>query len=133
MVTLEKDFSRDRACGRCAQSLLEVISEQNVERMRGNSFCYFKTTNKKKEGGETIYKTSNKLLAVISISFSVSFVSQLTVFPCMGFRSIVLQEGSTFSKRLKPEFGTKIILEPHTAHLRSFSEQEQMPTYPPPF
>ena len=55
MVTLEKDFSRDRACGRCAQSLLEVISEQNVERMRGNSFCYFKTTNKKKEGGETDY------------------------------------------------------------------------------
>lgn len=69
MVTLEKDISRGRAHERCAQSLLEVIPDQNAER-GGNSLCYFKMTNKKKEGGET-----NKFLAAISVSFSVSFLS----------------------------------------------------------
>lgn len=73
MVTLEK-------CDRRAQSLLEVISEQNVKRMRGkeiHSVILRRQTRKRKEERLIIYKTTNKLLAVISISFSVSFISQL--------------------------------------------------------
>lgn len=80
-----------------------------------------------------IYKTTNKLLLVVSISFSVSFICQLIVFPCTELRSIAHQEGSPFSKRLKEEFGTEITFEPHRGHLHSFSEQEQMHRYLPPF
>lgn len=57
MVTLEKGTSRDKACERCAQSLLEVITDQNAEGMRGEEIhsVIFKMTNKQKEGGETDY------------------------------------------------------------------------------
>lgn len=80
---------------------MEVIAEQNVERMRGkeiNSVILRRKTRKRKEERLIIYKTANKLLAVIPIFFSVSCVSQLTVFPCTGFRFIAHQEGSPFSK-----------------------------------
>lgn len=56
MVTLERDFSRDRARDRRAQSLLEVIPEQNVERMRGKEIhSVVSRQTRKKEGGETDY------------------------------------------------------------------------------
>lgn len=56
-MTLEKGTSRDKACERCAQSLLEVITDQNAEGMRGEEIhsVIFKMTNKQKEGGETDY------------------------------------------------------------------------------
>lgn len=79
------------SCHRRAQSLLEVISEQNVERMKGKeirSVILRRQTRKRKEERLIIWKTTNKLLAVLPISFSVSFIRQLAVFPCTGFTSI---------------------------------------------
>lgn len=87
----ERFQQRQSSCDRRAQSLLEVVSEQNVVRMRGkeiHSVILRKQTRKRKEERLIIYKITNKVLAVISISFSVSFISQLTVFLCTGFRSI---------------------------------------------
>lgn len=71
MVTLERDFSRDRA------HVIDVLKacwrwyqEQNVERMRGkeiHSVILRIQTRKRKEERLIIYKTTNKLLAVISV------------------------------------------------------------------
>lgn len=44
-------------------------------------------TRKRKEERLIIYITTNKLPAMISTSFSVSFLSQQIVFPCRGFRA----------------------------------------------
>lgn len=70
---------------------MEVTAELNAVRMRGkevHSVILRRQTRKRKEERLIIYKITNKVLAVIPVSSSVSFISQLTVFPCIRFRSI---------------------------------------------
>lgn len=75
----------------------------------GNPFCYFKVTNKKKEGGETDYLHNYQQAPSNDIYFSQCLLLKAanSISVQRNLQPLhINKEGSPFSKRLEEKFGT---------------------------